>query len=86
MIKKIKKYKYGGYIAAGFLLVVAFIFASSIYIRVKGQISCIGDQVSIKRETDYNWFFDRCVIDSGRKDSEGNIIWVRSDNDRGFGE
>lgn len=52
--------------------------------RASGWWSCFGNQVELGRKTEFSFFFNSCVIDSGRVDTRGNVIWVRAENDRGF--
>lgn len=40
----------------------------------------------VGRETKFNFLSNTCVVDSGRKDADGNTMWVHCANDRGFGE
>ena len=52
--------------------------------RISGLWNCWGNQIELGRDTKFSFMFNSCVIDSGRIDSKGNIIWVRAENDRGF--
>lgn len=65
-------------------LVVLALVATLVFSRISGWWSCFGNQVELGRKTEFSFFFNSCVIDSGRIDSKGNIIWVRAENDRGF--
>lgn len=52
----------------------------------KNWWACVGDQWELGRETNYSIIFNSCVIDSGRKDANGEVIWVKAGNDRGLGD
>lgn len=54
--------------------------------RAQPLWKCIGEEWDMGRDTKYGFVFNTCVIDSGRLDKDGNIIWTKVNLDAAPGD
>lgn len=66
------------------LVIASIMFALFVY-RAPQLWDCMGEQWEVGRETKYGFIFDTCVIDSGKRDADGGVIWVKTKRDIAIG-
>jgi hypothetical protein len=47
---------------------------------------CVAEEWDVERDTQFSILTGSCTIDSGRKDSGGNVIWSKVDRDIAAGD
>lgn len=47
---------------------------------------CMMEQIDVGRETNFSIITGSCVIDSGKTDADGNVVWVKVKNDIASGD
>ena len=67
-------------------LVIAVVMLSMFIYRAPQLWDCVGEEWEVGRDTKYGFVFDTCVIDSGKRDSNGEPIWVKVKRDIAIGD
>lgn len=70
-------------------LVVAFNLLTKIdYFghRWIGYKQCFGEEWDTGRDTKFGFIFNSCVIDSGKRDGDGEVVWQKVKRDLAVGD
>ena len=54
--------------------------------RWVGYKQCFGEEWDTGRDTKFGFIFNSCVIDSGKRDADGEVVWQKVKRDIAVGD
>lgn len=74
-----------------FILVILVVFSQVVKIDYFGTRwntfkGCVGEEWDTGRDTKFGFMFNSCVIDSGKRDSNDEIVWQKVGRDFNVGD
>lgn len=74
-------------------VILALVVAFSLVIKINyfgerwiGYKQCFGEEWDTGRDTKFGFIFNSCVIDSGKRDADGEVVWQKVKRDIAVGD